>query len=356
MLTRSDRLWSTLLAAAVYAAAMPAAGRAQLPVDDHVALGLDTAEAVAVLGILERRAFGRAVSDSAWRALFATEGYTRLQAREASLHRDFSDSDFAGFVRSDSLARRAVELRRTLTAWEGMDVRAAAARALAYLPPDARIHATVYVVIKPRTNSFVFEVQTNPAIFLYLDPALTGPQFENTVAHELHHIGFASVQSRADSIRAAMPDSVQRAVEWMGAFGEGFAMLAAAGGPEVHPHAVSSLEDRARWERDVARFNEDVRALERFFLDVIAKRLATDATVNAVGFSFFGEQGPWYTVGWKMAVTIERRYGRSVLIQCMEDPRLLLDKYNEAAADHNRMHRDTLARWSPVLLRVIAGP
>jgi hypothetical protein len=28
-----------------------------------------------------------------------------------------------------------------------------------------------------------------------------------------------------------------------------------------------------------------------------AKRLVTEDTVNAVGFSFFGEQGPWYTVG-----------------------------------------------------------
>lgn len=336
-------------------AGLTARGLAQAPGADRVALRLDTAEAVAVLGILGRRASGRTVSDSDWRALFATEGYTRLRAREASLHRDFSDSDFAGFVRSDSLARRAVELRRTLTAWERMDVRAAAVRALAYLPAAARIHATVYVVIKPRTNSFVFEVRTDPAIFLYLDPARTGPQFENTVAHELHHIGFASVQGRTDSLLAALPDSVRKAAEWMGAFGEGFAMLAAAGGPDVHPHAVSPPEERARWDRDVSRFNEDLRAVERFFLDVTSRRLAGEDTVNAIGFSFFGEQGPWYTVGWTMAVTIERRYGRAVLIQCMEDPRLLLASYNEAAADHNQTHADTLARWSPALLRAIAG-
>jgi hypothetical protein len=139
----------------------------------------------------------------------------------------------------------------------------------------------------------------------------------------------------------------------MGAFGEGFAMLAAAGGPDAHPHAVSPPQERARWDRDVSHFNEDLRALERFFLDVISKRLAGEDTVNAIGFSFFGEQGPWYTVGWRMALTIEGRYGRAVLIQCMEDPRLLLDRYNEAAADHNRTHADTLARWSPVLLRAI---
>jgi putative zinc-dependent peptidase DUF5700 len=336
-------------------AGLTARGLAQAPGADPVALRLDTAEAVAVLAILERQASARPVGDSAWRALFATEGYVRLKAREATLHRDFSDSDFAVFVRSDSLRTRAGALRRTLTAWERMDMGAAAARALAYLPPDARIHATVYVVIKPRTNSFVFDVLTNPAIFLYLDPARGGPQFENTVAHELHHIGFASVQPHTDSILAALPDSVRKAAEWMGAFGEGFAMLVAAGGPDVHPHAVSPAEERARWDRDVSHFNEDLRALERFFLDVISRRLAGEDTVNAIGFSFFGEQGPWYTVGWKMAVTIERRYGRAVLIQCMKDPRLLLDKYNEAAADYNRTHPDTLRRWSPELVRAIAG-
>ena len=347
--------WTCLLVATLCTAASPAPGRAQAPSADRVTLRLDTAEAVAVLGILTRQASGRAAAESAWRALFASEGYARLKAREASLHRDFSDSDFAAFVRSDSLARRTAELRRTLTVWEGMDVGAAAARALAYLPPEARIRATVYVVIKPRTNSFVFEVRTNPAIFLYLDPARTGPQFENTVAHELHHIGFASVQGRTDSVLAALPDSVRKAAEWMGAFGEGFAMLAAAGGPDVHPHAVSPAEERARWDRDVSHFNEDLRALERFFLDVMSRRLAGEDTVNAIGFSFFGEQGPWYTVGWRMAVTIERRYGRAALIQCMEDPRLLLDRYDEAAADHNRTQADTLARWSPVLLSAIAG-
>ena len=335
---------------------LPWPSRAQVSGDARVALKLDTAEAAAVLGILDHEVMGGVVADSTWRSLFATEGYVRLKAREASLNRAFSDSDFAMFVQSDSLVRRAGALRRTLTAWERMDVGGAAARALAYLPPDARIRATVYVVIKPRTNSFVYDVQTDPAIFLYLDPARTGPQFENTVAHELHHIGFASIQPKTDSILATLPDSVRRAAEWLGGFGEGFAMLAAAGGPDVHPHALSPAEDRARWDGDVGRFNEDLRTLEGFFLDVMAKRLATDDTVRAIGFSFFGVQGPWYTVGWKMAVTIERRYSRVILIQCMVDPRLLLTRYNAAAWDYNRAHPDTLARWSEELVRALPLP
>jgi hypothetical protein len=84
--------WTCRLVATLCTAARPARGWAQTPSADRVALRLDTAEAVAVLGILQHQASARAVSDSAWRALFATEGYMRLEAREASVHRDFSEA------------------------------------------------------------------------------------------------------------------------------------------------------------------------------------------------------------------------------------------------------------------------
>lgn len=66
--------------------------RGQTPAIERVALRRVTAEAVAVLAILDRQASGQAAGDSLWRGLFATEGYARLHAREASMHRDFSDS------------------------------------------------------------------------------------------------------------------------------------------------------------------------------------------------------------------------------------------------------------------------
>lgn len=57
-------------------------------------------------------------------------------------------------------------------------------------------------------------------------------------------------------------------------------------------------------------------------------------------------QGPWYTVGWKMAVLIEKTYGRAKLIECMCDQRKLLATYNEAAKKHNRNSSEPLALWS----------
>jgi hypothetical protein len=127
------------------------------------------------------------------------------------------------------------------------------------------------------------------------------------------------------------------------------AMLAAAGGPDVHPHAASPVEDRERWDRDVARFDEDLRKVERFLLDVATGKLDEKAA-RETGFSFFGVQGPWYTVGWRMAATIEKTFGRERLIECMRDGRKLLPTYNEAAARHDRM-----AVWSRELLSAIGS-
>jgi putative zinc-dependent peptidase DUF5700 len=342
MAITSSLIFATSISASAQTAA---AGRTRLR--------FDTTEAVAVLALAAAHRAGDAPSQADWLRLHSARGYRRLQEREAAMQRAFTDSGFAAFVLSDTLGQRLPQLRRTLSAWERADLEAAAARAFRYLPADARIAATVYIVIKPRTNSFVWDTQTDPAIFLYLDPAVTRPKFENTVAHELHHIGLSSVNAHSDSILAALPDSVRAAAEWIGAFGEGFAMLAAAGGPHVHPHAVSPAADRARWDRDMTHFNRDLGVLQQFFWDVITRRLATPDTVSAVASTFYGEQGPWYTVGWKMAVLIEERFGRAELIRCMTDPARLFQRYNTAAAVRNRSRAATLAQWSPELVAAL---
>ncbi len=319
--------------------------------DERVQLALDTTEAEAVLSILARRSAGEGVVASDWDRLFGSEPYRRLKRREAGLKRDFDDAEFRQFVLSDELRERAAALESTLAAWRRADLDAATRRILDYLPAQARIRAKVFPVIKPRTNSFVFELQIDPTVFLYLDPALDAEQFENTVAHELHHIGLASVSGEADAVLRGLPPRARQAAEWMGAFGEGIAMLAAAGGPDVHPHAHSPLEDRARWDRDVARFDRDLQEVEAFFLDVIEGRLSGEDAIRDKASAFFGVQGPWYTVGWKMAVVVERRYGRATLVDCMLDPRRLLATYNRAAEKHDGPERPGV--WSARLLEAV---
>ncbi|MDY6876628.1 MAG: DUF5700 domain-containing putative Zn-dependent protease [Chloroflexota bacterium] len=141
----------------------------------------------------------------------------------------------------------------------------------------------------------------------------------------------------------------------MAAFGEGFAMLAAAGGPDVHPHTTSAPEDQMRWDRDMENFDQDMRSIEAFILDVLENRLKTEEEVRKAAFSFFGIQGLWYTVGRKMAVTIERIYGRANLVECFCNPGNLLATYNRAAREHNCSACKPLALWSPLLVAGIGS-
>ena len=317
----------------------------------RVDVSLVTDEAEAVLAVLAKKSANEPVTQADWARIFSSQGYVRLKQREVSMKRSFEDTDFQKFVLSDELAPRAELLVETLVRWKNADVTRSARLALAYLPKEARIRAKIYPVIKPRDNSFVFDVKNDPAIFLYLDPTVGREKFENTLAHELHHIGYGSscpTQRTSEAIARLGPNT-RTVLQWIGAFGEGFAMLAAAGGPNRHPHAVSLVNERARWDRDMMNFNSDLKRVETFFLGILEGRLSADEAQKD-GFAFFGVQGPWYTVGWKMSVLIERTYGRQKLIACMCDPRRLLQTFNQAALKYNRKAPEPLASWSGVVI------
>jgi len=324
------------------------------PSPPQVNVSLITDEPEAVLSILQKRGAGQRIDEDDWRRLFQSEGYVRLKRRELGMKRPFGDEDFKTFVLSEELLGRAPALAETLQRWKRADLNNAARLALAYLPEGARISAKIYPEIKPRDNSFVYDIGTDPAIFLYLDPQKSRGEFENHVAHEMHHIGYGTAcPTRKTSAEvASLPENAQTALKWLHAFGEGFAVLAAAGGPDVHPHAASPAAERARWDRDVKNFNDDLKSLERFFLDVSDKRLTADEAEQKAR-TFYGTQGPWYTVGWKMAAVIEKAHGRRKLIECMCDVRELLRTYNRAAVKINRQSRGNLALWSESLLESI---
>ncbi len=354
---REAGLALAILCSAVAATAtMPGRGP-EAPARSGVEVILNTDEAEAVLAILRRTPDGSAVEPALWDRLFSCEPYVRLKKREAAIAKMFNapeiiftDEDFRKFVLSDDLKKRAPELDRTLAAWRKADLAAAGERVLAFLPAEARIRAKVFPVIKPHRNSFVFELATDPTVFLYLDPDMSEAQFESTVAHEMHHIGLSSLDPLAEKIKAGLPPRVRTAFDWLGAFGEGQAMLAAAGGPNVHPHATSPAEDQARWDRDMAGFDSDLKKVQGFFMDILQGRLTAEKEIAEKGSEFFGIQGPWYTVGYKMAVTVETAFGRARLIKDMIDPRRLLEDYNRAAETYNRDHADRLALWSAELL------
>lgn len=329
---------------------------AQTKLASAVDVRMVTDEAEAVLSVLSKRKANQAITEADWQRIFQSEGYIRLKRRELGMKRQFEDADFKVFVLSDLLLERSSALAETLEKWKRAEMADSARLALAYLPKNARISAKIYPVIKPRENSFVDEINIDPAIFLYLDPQKSKEKFQNDVAHEMHHIGYGTAcpSKRVAGEIARLPKNAQTVLTWLGAFGEGFAMLAAAGGANVHPHAVSDAEERTRWDKDLTNFNVDLKRVERFFLDVLENRV-TGEDVEKTARSFYGVQGPWYTVGWKMAVTIEKTYGRRKLIECMCDERKLLRTYNNAAARHNRKSSDPLAVWSPSVINGISS-
>ncbi len=334
------------------------AGHAQPSSSDRILLTLDTSEADQVLAILALRQAGRPVGDEQWQKLFITRPYQRLKERQKKIAEVFHDTSvalrddsFKRFVLSSALLARTSQLRETLARWKQADLHGSAERALAYLPAAAVIHAKIYPVIKAGSNSFVWELSTDPTIFLYLDPEVTRPKFENTVAHELHHIGLGSLGPIYERKIGALPERARSVAAWMGAFGEGLAMLAAAGGPDVDPHAASTPKEHARWESELANFDTDLPAVNRFFEDVLSGKLADKDSIEIKSSSFFGSaQGPWYTVGYKMAVVVEKRYGRPKLIETMTDLRCLLALYNQAAAEQNVARKEQLPLWSASLL------
>lgn len=335
---------------AILAAVLVCPAFAQLP--DRVKLKLDPSEAEAVLAILDKRAHHQEVSDTDWQKLFGTTPYRRLKQREASMRRPFTDEDFMKFVATLDSRREA--LRRTLQKWQSADLPAVARRPLGYLPPEASIRADVYPMIKPQSNSFVFELATAPAIFLYLDPKMARSEFENTVAHESHHIGLASLDAAYEEKIKSLPREAREAARWMGAFGEGMAVLAAAGSPDVPPMADFPERDQILWDVEADSFGGNVDDLNQFFLDTVHGDLRNDAVAHE-GSIFFGYRGPWYTVGYRMAVTIEREFGRQALIATFADPREFVARYNEAAVKQNANSASHLPLFSAEILQAVGA-
>ncbi|GLC23588.1 DUF5700 domain-containing putative Zn-dependent protease [Roseisolibacter agri] len=345
-----------LTAAPMLGALACATPRAAVPPSAPLAVRTDLAEAEAAVAVLDAQAAGRGIPDDLWARLTATAGYRRLGERERGMGRPFTDSAFRAFLTSDTLRARHAALRDAVQRWRTVDVRAAAARAAAYLPAGTPLRATLYPVIKPRDNSFVWDLDGDPAFFVYVDPAEPPARLENVVAHELHHVGYAAACRDAPPATATGPDSLRAARRatarlWAGAFGEGLAMLAAAGGPDAHPQAASEDSVRVRWDRDVANAPADMAKLAAFFTDVLEGRLDAPGAARERAAAFYGEQGPWYTVGYVMARTIETTHGRARLLRELCDPGALLATYDAAAA------RAGLPRWpAAVLAGLAAGP
>jgi hypothetical protein len=333
----------------------PAATRAasaESPVDDASLettrasaaddVSLDTAQAEAVLEILSLYVGGQEPGENHWKKLRDTVGYQQLRRRELSMNREFSDEAFERFLQDPAMAEQLKPLRAALSDQQRAGITRPLELARAYLPEGTPIRATIFPVIKPMSNSFVFE---GDKIFLYIDPERSAAQVQNILAHELHHIGL----SAACAIDRDPDDKENLAHQFASGFGEGFAVLAAAGGAEHHPHSTSPTSDRERWDRDLARRDEDLKTVERFLMDLAEGKITTAEEAMKVAAPFWGEQGAWYTVGWSIAAKIEQELGRGRLVANLCDPASLFE-------DYNRVADPSSARFSTALIDKLRGP
>jgi hypothetical protein len=318
-----------------------------------VAIRLVHDEADASLVIVQRHERRQQVGNLEWRALFTSAGYRALAARDSTFGVLRDDSAFARFLLRDSLAARVGELAQRVHDMEELDVTRPARQALSYAPANARIDATIFPVVKPQPNSFVFGPDTAPQLFLFVNVDETPTHFVNRLTHELHHVALNT--ACANDPAPSLPQPVHALVRNLGAFGEGLAMLAAAGSPDVDANSASDAATRARWDADVRDYPRQFAAIEDFVRAVVDGHITTRDSVRAVAQTLYGAQGPWYVVGWKMAATIERQLGRPALIAAMCDPRILMATFNRAAARANASG-DSLPTWNENLLNALAGP
>lgn len=310
----------------------------------------------AALAILDKLQKGSRPTEADWKKLFATEGYRRLKERELGMKRPFADDDFKKFLAKPETVAKTEALSRSLSQMEKLDIGVSARRSLSYLPSGAKLRATIYPLIKPLKNSFVWDVEKNPAIMLYMDPAKSATEIQVTAAHELHHIGYSASCPSAEFKQwlARQDEKHQTAYYWLPALGEGFAVLCQTGGPSPNPYQSFDKETSDAWVEHYAKVKDSFPEVEQFFADVLNGKLDKEkAQEKAV--SFYGMLGPWYTVGYFVATTIEDAFGKDRLIACYVDPRLILPTYNAAALILNLQDKGQRPLWSESLLAGMKG-
>jgi hypothetical protein len=329
---------------------------AEPPQAARLDLTLNLDQARATLDLLAQRAAGHTVPETAWAAIFATEGHRRVMERERGmdahfgLDRGINEASFRAWAESDVALDSLAERRMALDAWLAVDLDAAAALALAYLPGEARLRGTIYPLVREQRNSFIWDTDTDhPAIFMAVEPGLGAPALQHILAHEFHHIGAVSACAGRPPFDG--PAEVREALRWLGGFHEGLAVLAAAGGVDQPTHPHDPPEIREAWAVRMDSLAADMAALDAFFRAILAGQL-TGEEVGRRGFEFINRpgapQGAFYSVGWHMAVTVESAFGRPAVIEAVCDPARLVVRYQEAA---DSRPGSSLPGWSSTLIQ-----
>ena len=325
--------------------------------ESRVEVRIDATQARSTLDLFDARMRGEPVLEAHWSEIFESDGFRRVVERERGmearfgLERTFTEEAFRAWATSDEALVDVTGRSGTLDAWKSIDVTAAGERAMRYLPASVKLEATIYPIVREQTNSFVWDLPENPAIFMWVGPDVDREELEMTLVHELHHVGLAGVCVESETSFSA---EVEQARGWLSGFAEGLAVLAAAGGPDHPTHPASQTELREAWASRQDSLETDLRRVETFLLDIAQGRLSGDEA-SGVGMSFISAegvpQGAFYSLGWFMGATVERTLGRDAVIAGTCDHGRLIVDYQRAAALANRDDpQRALPVWSDALL------
>lgn len=316
-----------------------------------VELILDECEAV--LEVIEAELTGNSLlRDKALDKVFRAQGYRWLKEREAKMGimgQPFNDSEFEQFILSEGLKEQLRPLMKAIDDLKLLDLEKLIKQAKAYLPDNCVIDSAIVPVIKPLKNSFVYPIDGKIIVFLYIDSQYNRCKTENTIIHELHHVGLSRIyEENSPVLTKESKPSVSQVIQWTQALGEGYAMLAAAGGVDRHPNGHDEELQKA-WDKRMESFEDDFRQVNQFFVDLLSCAYDEEEAMKR-GFEMMGIQGPWYTVGWQIAVTIERVFGRQLLVECIANPTRLFATFNRAAKSYKRV---SLPAWSQEIIEAL---
>lgn len=302
-------------------------------------------EIEAVISIIDRGIDG-SLYDTDWIRLFESQGYQLLKKRESKMGTPFTDEAFQTFMITLIKKKLIEPYQLSLRRFKDIDLNLIQKMVMAYLPEKSVFNTTVIPIIKPKKNSFVHRIEGESYLFIYLEPNDLKARLENKLIHELHHIGLDSVYDPSKYFDLGV--QAKKLIEWTNAFGEGFAMLAAAGGPGYHPVPFDDEAGRV-WDENIRNYQVDFDKIQQFLFNILEDKFQNEKELMEKGMELMmnnGGQGSWYTVGWRISVIIEEILGRTVLIKCMEDLRKFYFNYNQAVKIFNEKNHLKLPSWN----------
>ena len=195
----------------------------------------------------------------------------------------------------------------------------AVALARRYLPPEAALDTTVFIVLDGMSGGFVYQGQVAFDLLQMRD----AQSFTQTLAHELHHIGVEHLW-REQIENAGLPPARRLALEFVAILlGEGSATCLISG-PPAEPEGVE------QWQGHMAHLDELFARAEDLLRRTLAGEIDEAAFGTLVPSFLQGYMGEAYAIGYVVVERLRQALGEEAVLACLREPRRTLALYNQA--------------------------